>query len=59
MAFIDNQGATRHQMTREELDDLYCMLCNFIADCTSEEVKQVREHVVGIKTLIHQRMLDN
>lgn len=52
----DNQGVTRHQMTRQELDKLYCLLCDFLADCTSEEVAEYRDSIVSIKTLIHYRM---
>lgn len=52
----DNQGVTRHQMTRNELDKLYCLLCDFLADCTKEEVAEYRDSIVSIKTLIHYRM---
>lgn len=46
----------RHQMTRRELDSLYCKLCDFLADCTKEEVEEYRDSIVKIKTLIHYRM---
>lgn len=52
---LDNQGVTRHQMTRQELDKLYCLLCDFLADCTKDEVEEYRDHIVAIKTLIHYR----
>lgn len=51
----DNQGVTRHQMTRQELDKLYCLLCDFLADCTRDEVEEYRDHIAAIKTLIHYR----
>lgn len=55
-SFIDEVGATRHAMSKEELDELYKRLDNFIADCTIEEAKENREIFIKIKTLIHQRM---
>lgn len=35
---------------------LYCMLCDFLADCTREECAEYRDSIVEIKTLIHYRM---
>lgn len=55
----DEQGIERHRMTWHQLSDLYDLLCVFLADCTREEVQECRDHIVGIKTLIHQRMNSN
>ena len=56
MKFIDKVGATRHAMSKVELNELYRKLENFIADCTIEEVKENRDAFVKVQTLIHQRM---
>lgn len=53
---VDEVGATRHAMSKVELNELYRKLENFIADCTIEEVKENRDAFVKIQTLIHQRM---
>lgn len=54
--FVDDIGATRHQMSYDELNELYKRLDNFIADCTFEEAKENRDAFVKVKTMIHQRM---
>lgn len=54
--FIDEVGATRHAMSKVELNELYRKLENFIADCTIEEAKENRDAFVKVQTLIHQRM---
>lgn len=46
----------RHQMTRFELVDLYYRLCEFIEDCTREEVDKYRDHIVAIKELVSYRI---
>lgn len=53
---VDEVGATRHAMSKVELNELYKKLDNFIADCTIEEAKQNRDAFVKVQTLIHQRM---
>ena len=53
---IDKVGATRHAISKKELDELYKKLDNFIADCTIEEAEQNRDAFVKVQTLIHQRM---
>lgn len=53
---VDEVGATRHAMSKVELNELYRKLENFIADCTIEEAKENRDAFVKIQTLIHQRM---
>lgn len=54
--FIDEVGATRHAMSKVELNELYRKLENFIADCTIKEAKENRDAFVKVQTLIHQRM---
>ena len=54
--FKDEQGALRHSMSREDLDELYRRLDNFIADLTYEEAEQNRDAFNAVKTIIHQRM---
>lgn len=51
-------GISRHNLSRNELDELYKKLDNFIADCTEQEAERERDAFVRIKTLIHQRMRD-
>lgn len=53
---IDINGANRHTMTKSDLNALYRSIDNFIADCTFEEVKRFESDIIGLKTLIHQRM---
>ena len=54
--FKDEQGALRHSMSRDDLDELYRRLDNFIADLTYEEAEQNRDAFNAVKTIIHQRM---
>lgn len=54
--FKDEQGALRHSMSRDDLDDLYRRLDNFIADLTCEEAEQNRDAFNAVKAIIHQRM---
>lgn len=56
MDIVDEVGATRHAMSKVELNELYRKLENFIADCTIEEAKENRDALVKVQTLIHQRM---
>ena len=55
-AFTDNQGVTRHAMSREKLEALYNQLENFIADSTFEEVDENRHELMKVKTMIAIRM---
>lgn len=55
-AFIDNQGVTRHAMSREQLDKLYKDFEKFIADSTFEEVDENRHELTKVKTMIAIRM---
>ncbi len=54
--FVDEVGATRHAMSKVELNELYRKLENFIADCTVEEAKESRDAFVKVQTMIYQRM---
>lgn len=53
---VDEVGATRHAMSKVELNELYRKLENFIADCTIKEAKENRDAFVKVQTLIHQRI---
>lgn len=53
---MNDNGALRHILTRNELQELYRKLDNFIADCTEQEAKENQDTFVKIKTFIHQRM---
>ena len=52
----DNNGAKRYTMTKEELNQLYKRLENFIADCTFEEYKENKEAINGVLSLIHKHL---
>ena len=54
--FVDEQGATRHAMSRVEIETLYKKLDNFISDCTVQECERYKDSLIGVKTLLHQRM---
>lgn len=54
--FVDDMGATRHEMSYIALQELYIQLDNFIADSTFEEVQENRDALTKVKTMIHQRM---
>lgn len=55
-AFTDNQGVTRHAMSREQLEALYKQLENFIADSTFEEVSINNASLNNVKTMIAGRI---
>ena len=54
--FVDEHGATRHAMSRVEIETLYKKLDNFISDCTVQECERYKDALIGVKTLLHQRM---
>ncbi len=53
---IDMVGATRHTLSRDDLQDLYRKLDNFLADCTLEEAEENKDAFIKVKTLIHEHM---
>lgn len=52
----DFNGANRYIMTKEELNQLYKKLENFIADCTFEEYQENKEAINGVLSLIHKHI---
>ena len=58
-AFKDNQGATRHAMSKEQLEKLYKDFERFIADSTFEEVDENRYEITKVKTMIAMRIRKN
>lgn len=58
-AFKDNQGATRHVMSKEQLEKLYKDFERFIADSTFEEVDENRYEITKVKTMIAMRIRKN
>lgn len=54
--FKDEQGATRHAMPRFKIESVYVQLQRFIADCTVQECERYKDALIGVKTLLHQRM---
>ena len=55
-SFKDEVGATRHSMSRNQLEKLYKDLENFISDSTIEEVESNLEALNKVKTMIADRM---
>lgn len=53
--FTDENGAIRHAMSKEKLNELYIRLEEFIADCSYAEYERNKEHFIAIKRLINQR----
>lgn len=53
---VDENGALRHTMTRNELERLYREIERFVADSTLEEYNANEKAIKGIETMIHQRM---
>ena len=58
-AFKDNQGATRHAMSKEQLEKLYRDFEKFIEDSTFEEVDENRYEITKVKTMIAMRIRKN
>lgn len=56
MAIIDETGATRHTMTRSELERLYKEIERFVDDSTFDEYLEHDYAIKEIQTMIHQRM---
>ena len=55
---IDEMGAARHTMAREQLQALYRQLENFVADCTKREYDENKPAINAVFTLIHKRIND-
>ena len=53
---IDEMGAVRHTMKREQLDALYKQFENFVADCTKQEYEENKPAITAVFTLIHKRI---
>lgn len=51
--------ALRHTLTNYNLNELYKQLDYFIADSTWEEVQEHLPALNEVKTMIHQRMIEN
>ena len=52
----DFNGAKRYIMTKEEINQLYKKLENFIADCTFQEYQENKEAINGVLSLIHKHL---
>lgn len=53
---IDETGATRHTMTRAELERLYKEIERFVADCTQQEYTENKQAITAVYTLIHKHI---
>lgn len=53
---IDEMGAARHTMKREQLQALYRQFENFVADCTKREYDENKPAITAVFTLIHKRI---
>ena len=56
MAIIDETGATRYTMTREELERLYKEIERFVADCTIQEYNENKQSITAVYSLIHKHI---
>lgn len=54
--FVDESGAKRYTMSKEELNQLYKNLENFIADCTFQEYQENKEAINSVLSLIHKHL---
>lgn len=52
----DYNKAKRYTMTKEELNQLYKKLENFIADCTFQEYQENKEAINSVLSLIHKHL---
>lgn len=52
----DDNGAKRYTMTKEELNQLYKKIENFIADCTFQEYQENKEAINSVLSLIHKHL---
>ena len=52
----DFNGAKRYTISKEELNQLYKNLENFIADCTFQEYQENKEAISNVLSLIHKHL---
>lgn len=53
---VDESGCRRYTMMLAELQDVYKKFENFVADCTVQEYKANKEHIVAVYTLLHNHI---
>lgn len=53
---IDESGCARYTMTKQQLQDLYRVFENFVADCTQQEYNENKQAITAVYTLIHKHI---
>lgn len=53
---IDESGCARYTMTKQQLQNLYKALENFVADCTQQEYNENKQAITAVYTLIHKHI---
>lgn len=54
--FIDESGCRRYTMTEQQLQNLYKIFENFVADCTKQEYNENKESINAVYALIHKHI---
>ena len=52
---VDSNGAMRHLLPRNIIQELYTKFDNFVADLTHDEYYKHFDAICAIRTLMHQR----
>lgn len=53
---IDESGCARYTMTKQQLQDLYRVFENFVADCTQQEYNENKQAITAVYALIHKHI---
>lgn len=53
--FIDGD-CRRYSLPLYELNDIYKWLEEFVADCTEQEYRENKEHIIAVYTLLHRHI---
>lgn len=53
---VDESGARRYTMTREQLQKVYKQFEQFVADCTESEYRENKQAITAVYTLIHRHI---
>lgn len=54
--FLDETGCRRYTMPLDELESLYKVMENFVADCTEREYKENAASISAVFTLLHKHI---
>jgi hypothetical protein len=54
--FVDETGSRRYTMTIDDLEFIYKMLEDFVADCTRDEYNENKDAINSVYALLHKHM---